>query len=94
MPDKWNFNHLGHEVRCIEAGCEDIGGMVGFWPAEKREQHFLTHYREPQTKVSGDVVYEIQGEIRIQDCIECGNPFEQKRKRGRPQLKCEECRNA
>lgn len=45
MPDKFGFDHLGEQVRCIQPGCE-VGGMVGKWSSERRLEHLREHGKE------------------------------------------------
>lgn len=40
MPDRYGFNHLGTDVRCID--CPE-GGPVWSWPPERREHHAASH---------------------------------------------------
>ena len=44
MPDRFGFDHLAADVRCIEIGCEQ-GGPIHLWPEHKRERHFAAHAR-------------------------------------------------
>ncbi len=77
---------------CIEKDC-GYGGFKWEMTEEKMRDHFLTHFREPETVVNMQgMEYEIQGEIRIQPCRNCGKDFSQIRRRGRPKLECDECK--
>jgi hypothetical protein len=42
MPDRYGFNHLGDDVRCIDC---PTGGPLGRWPEHKRAAHAHTHQR-------------------------------------------------
>jgi hypothetical protein len=42
MPDRYGFDHLGDEVRCIDC---PAGGPLGRWPEYRRCQHAHTHER-------------------------------------------------
>lgn len=44
MPDRYGFDHLGHEVRCIDC---PSGGPLWQWPEQERYQHALTHTPAP-----------------------------------------------
>lgn len=91
MPDIYGFNHLGDTFSCIEEKC-DFSGFRWQMPEETRHEHFLSHYREPQIVTNLDgFKYEVQGDIRIQPCRDCGKEFSQPRRRGRPKLTCEDC---
>ena len=45
MPDRYGFNHLGDNVRCIDC---PTGGPIGRWPEHKRERHGRTHGTDPK----------------------------------------------
>ena len=45
MPDRYGFDHLGDDVRCVVEGCE-IGGPLHRWPVRPRDSHFRMHQRE------------------------------------------------
>jgi hypothetical protein len=45
MPDRYGFNHLGDDVRCVVEGCE-IGGPLTKWPVRLRDAHYRMHQRE------------------------------------------------
>jgi hypothetical protein len=40
MPDRYGFNHLGDNVRCIDCS---TGGPIGHWPEQKRAKHACSH---------------------------------------------------
>jgi hypothetical protein len=40
VPDRYGFNHLGDNVRCIDC---PTGGPIGQWPEPKRAHHARTH---------------------------------------------------
>lgn len=40
MPDRYGFDHLGPEVRCIDC---PSGGPLWQWPEQERYQHALSH---------------------------------------------------
>lgn len=44
MPDRYGFDHLGADVRCIEIDCGQ-GGPMHAWPERRRERHFEAHAR-------------------------------------------------
>jgi len=44
MPDRFGFDHLGVDVRCIEVDCGE-GGPMHAWPERRRERHFAAHAR-------------------------------------------------
>jgi len=105
MPDKFNFDdwpHWGNVfTSCIEAGCNVKNEQKWQWPEEKRKEHFIQHIMDrlpPEIEgVSSDVY--IPGIIdltelgwRNDNCITCGDPFKQKRKRGRPRVQCYVCK--
>ena len=98
MPNSFNFdvlpNYFGWTThRCIEKDC-GYGGPKWEMDDEKMEAHYLTHYREPEFVVNMQgMEYEVQGEIRIQPCRNCGKDFSQIRRRGRPQLDCDSCKS-
>ncbi len=97
MPNTHGFDILPNyfgvtEHKCIEKDC-GYGGPKWEMTDEVMEAHFLTHYREPQIVVNLDgFEYEVQGEIRIQECRDCGKNFSQPRRRGRPKLECDTCK--
>jgi hypothetical protein len=45
MPDRYGFNHLGDEVRCIDC---PSGGPLWQWPEHKRARHSRTHGHTPK----------------------------------------------
>lgn len=95
MPDSNGFDILPDRgtitVRCIEQDC-GFGGFSHTVSEEMRHEHYLTHFREAQILEGAQgVVYEVQGEVRIQPCRNCGKDFSQPRRRGRPRLTCEVC---
>lgn len=45
MPDKYGFNHLGDNVRCIDC---PTGGPIGHWPEHKRAKHACSHGTGPR----------------------------------------------
>ena len=99
MPNKYNFNVLpGHhgsadDLVCIEKDC-NFAGKPWNLDEDSQLEHFLTHSHEPQTVANEDgIVYEIRGDERVQACRDCGNEFVQPRRRGRPRLTCDECKN-
>jgi hypothetical protein len=47
MPDRYGFNHLGDEVRCIDC---PSGGPLGRWPEPKRAAHAHTHQRHVELR--------------------------------------------
>lgn len=45
MPDRYGFDHLGDEVRCIEDGC-GAGGPRYAWTEMARALHYRDHVQE------------------------------------------------
>ena len=45
MPDRYGFDHLGADVRCID--CPQ-GGPRWAWPKERRQRHAHSHQHTPQ----------------------------------------------
>jgi hypothetical protein len=45
MPDRFDFDHLGAEVRCIWCG---DGGGTWAWPEEARAEHYHLHDPSPE----------------------------------------------
>lgn len=43
MPDTLGFNHLGHEVACIDCGAR---GTLTVWTEKRRVKHFQAHEKE------------------------------------------------
>lgn len=43
MPDRYGFNHLGHEVACIDCGAR---GTWGEWDDKRRLKHFEAHEKD------------------------------------------------
>lgn len=86
MPDKYGFNILGNDVKCIEPQCEN-GGKMWEWPEERRKVHFLSH-----NFVMAGNTPAITGAKRTDNCRVCGRQFEQEKRRGRPRVKCYVCK--
>ena len=62
-----------------------------------REDHFAEHKRDKDmfveaSRVAATLARESgTGETRVDVCVNCGNTFEQERKRGRPRKQCNDC---
>jgi hypothetical protein len=50
VPDRYGFNHLGDNVRCIDC---TTGGPLGRWPEPKRATHAHSHHRVPLQRTPG-----------------------------------------
>jgi len=63
----------------------------------EREDHFNEHKRNRSmlieaSRVAATLALESgNGEVRVDVCVNCGNTFEQERKRGRPRKQCFDC---
>ena len=47
MPDRYGFDHLGDQVRCIDC---PTGGAIGHWPEPKRAAHACGHGRTTEPR--------------------------------------------
>lgn len=92
MPNQYNFNILGQDRLCIEEGCK-FGGPVWIWTEEKQKDHFLSHNDSAIVEGTTATVL-INRRVRQMNCRDCGESFQQERRRGRPNLSCDECRNS
>lgn len=90
MPNQYNFNILGTDRLCIEENCK-FGGPVWIWNEEKQREHFLEHNESAVVDVNISTVM-INRRVRQMNCRDCGESFQQERRRGRPNLTCEKCR--
>ena len=86
MPDRYGFDHLGNNVRCIQPECE-AGWRIFEWDESRKKVHFLTH----NLRMAGDFP-SFDGETRKTNCRICSSEFEQERKRGRPRVLCYVCK--
>ena len=87
------FEQIGESWK-LEYRCKGCGEVVNQW---HREEHFKAHKNQramfvEASRVAASLARETgNGEIRTDVCVNCGNTFEQERKRGRPRKKCYEC---
>lgn len=90
-----NFFEQTGESWKLDFRCKGCGIIVPQW---KREEHFQAHKKQRSmlleaSRVAANIARESgNGETRIDVCIQCGNTFEQERKRGRPRKVCYECK--
>lgn len=50
MPDRYGFDHLGDEVRCIEEDC-GARGPLWVWTIPKRARHRAAHERARRAQI-------------------------------------------
>lgn len=92
MPNQYNFNVLGTDRLCIEEGCR-FGGPVWIWNEDKQKSHFLEHNESAVVERKDTSTVMINRRVRQMICRDCGESFQQERRRGRPNLSCEDCRS-
>jgi hypothetical protein len=83
MPDRFGFNELGPEVRCIHC---DEGGPRWQWPDDRRDQH----HRDHEVSISEDDLGQIRALesdarrerrhstnwwIKLHEPRKCANPY-------------------
>lgn len=89
LPNQYNFNILGSDRLCIEENCK-FGGPIWIYNEEKQKNHYLEHNASVIVDCAKSVV--INRRIRQMECRDCGELFQQERRRGRPNLSCKNCR--
>jgi len=88
-----SFEQVGESWRLLFK-CKFCNEIVNQWD---RESHFHAHKNQramfvEASRVAASLARDTgNGEIRTDVCVNCGNTFQQERKRGRPRKKCYEC---
>jgi hypothetical protein len=95
----WNFENMfskasfrPEEFEYVCKGCNEV------MPQWKRKEHFEAHKTERKMiREASALAARLNqerggnGDTRIDVCIQCGQEFQQERKRGRPRKKCYDC---